>query len=287
MTAEVFDDTFCALGEGPLWHPDRQTLFWFDIDNKVMFEKGETSARKAYHFDRTVTAAGLLDGPDLLIASERDLFVYDLKTGAERLICPLDANNPDTRSNDGRADAHGGFWIGTMAYDTRPKAGAIFRYYKGELRLLYPDITVSNAICFAPDKSCAYFTDSRAKIIWRVALDDDGWPAAEREELIDLRGEDFGPDGAVVDRDGRIWSAQWMGARVAVYDKDGKLEDVHPFPTSLTSCPAFGGADLRTLFVTTAGAHLPEPLKGTQTQAGFTFKLPNAGQGREEYRVSL
>jgi len=82
MAAEVFDDMVCSLGEGPLWHPERGSLIWFDIDNKVMFERAEGGARKEYRFDRTVTAAGLMADPGkLFVASERDLFVYDLESG--------------------------------------------------------------------------------------------------------------------------------------------------------------------------------------------------------------
>lgn len=289
MRVEVFDDTTCSLGEGPLWHPDRGTLLWFDIDNKVMFEKAEGGARKAYRFDRTVTAAGLLeDSKRLLIASERDLFVYDFETGAEDVLCALDAENPDTRSNDGRADPHGGFWIGTMGYKLEPNQGAIYRYYKGELRLLYPDITVSNAICFSHDLRTAYCTDSRGeKIIWQVALDDDGWPAAERETLIDFGGETFGPDGAVVDEAGNIWNAHFNGARVAVIDPKGQILREHALPTPLTTCPAWGGPNFSTLYVTTAGGHLPPELEGKDLQAGMTFKLTGIGKGRAEARVKL
>jgi sugar lactone lactonase YvrE len=285
MTAQVFDDASCSLGEGPLWHPDRQTLFWFDIDNKVMFEKAVNGKRVEYRFDRTVSAAGLVDGNELIIASERDLFVFDLETRRQRVLCGLEADNPVTRSNDGRADPYGGFWIGTMGYNAEPGAGAIYRYYKGELRKLYSDITISNSICFSPDRSTAYFTDSVVKVIRRVALDADGWPANEPEDFIDLSGEAFAPDGSVCDAQGRLWSAQWDASRVAVYSQTGKLEQVHSVPTSQPTCPSFGGPDLSTLFVTTAGAHLSDDLKSTQPQAGFVFGIDALGPGQSEHRV--
>lgn len=290
MAAEVFDDLVCSLGEGPLWHPERGSLIWFDIDNKVMFERAEGGARSEYRFDRTVTAAGLMADPGkLFVASERDLFVYDLESGAEEVVSALDAENPLTRSNDGRADPWGGFWIGTMGYKLEHEMGAIYRYYRGELRLLYPDITVSNAICFAPDRSVAYCTDSRAdKVIWRVPLDDEGWPAAPREDFVRIGAEaTFGPDGAVVDASGQVWNAQFNKARVAVYGTDGAMVAEHGLPTSLTTCPAFGGPDLTTLYVTTAGGHLPPEKQGKEPKAGMTFRISGAGQGREEYRVVI
>jgi len=285
MSAWVFDDTCCSLGEGPLWHPGRQTLFWFDIDNKVMFEKAIGGDRMAYRFDRSVSAAGLMAAGELMIASERDLFAFDLETRQQRVICELEADNPLTRSNDGRADPFGGFWIGTMGYNAEPNQGAIYRYYQGEIRKLFAEITVSNSICFAPNRSVAYFADSDVKVIWRVALDNDGWPVGEPSEFIDMRGEAFAPDGAVCDTAGRLWSAQWMASRVAVYSDRGELLATHQIPTSQATCPAFGGVDCSTLFVTTAGAHLPDELQGTEPRAGFVFQFDGVGCGQAEHLV--
>lgn len=285
--AKVFDDHCCSLGEGPLWHPDRQSLFWFDIDNQVLFEKCLAGMRNKYTFGRTVTAAGVVDQSRLLIASEVDLFVFDLKNHSQRRLCDLEADNSVTRSNDGRADPYGGFWIGTMGYNAESGAGAIYRYYQGELRKLYSDITISNSICFSPDRKKAYFTDSVVKVIRRVALDAEGWPAAEPVDFIDLSGEEFAPDGSVCDAQGRLWSAQWGASRVAVYSDAGELLETHAVPTSQPTCPSFGGPDLSTLFVVTAGAHLPDDLKGTQPECGFVFKYEGVGPGQSAHRVMV
>jgi len=283
--ADVFDDHCCSLGEGPLWHSGRQSLFWFDIDNQVLFEKGLAGLRSEHRFDRTVSAAGIVDESRLLIASEIDLFVFDLENQSQRRLCDLESNNKVTRSNDGRADPYGGFWIGTMGYNAEPNAGAIYRYYKGELRKLYCDITISNSICFSPDRKSAYFTDSVVKVIRRVTLDAEGWPAAEPVDFIDLSGEEFAPDGSVCDTQGRLWSAQWDASRIAVYSDDGELLETHAVPTLQPTCPAFGGPDLSTLFATTAGAHLPDDLNGTQPECGFVFKFEGLGPGQDAHRV--
>ena len=285
MTVQVFDHVNYSLGEGPLWHPLRQSLFWFDIDNKVLLEKSFDGQRKEFHFDQTVSAAGLIDDSNLIIASEHHLFVFNLTSERQRVLCELEAENRITRSNDGRADPYGGFWIGTMGYNAEPNAGAIYRFYKGELRKLYSDITISNSICFSPDKTNAYFTDSAAKIIHSVALDAEGWPASKPTDFIDLSREDFAPDGCVCDAQGRLWSAQWGASRVAVYSDRGELVETHAVPTLQPTCPAFGGPDLTTLFVTSAGAHLPNDLKGKDSQAGFVFKIEGIGPGQAEHCV--
>ena len=167
----VFDATKCILGEGPLWHPEREALFWFDIKGMKLHAKG-AAGQSNWAFDDNVSAAGWVDRDTLLIASERALHRFDIVSGGLETVVALEADNEVTRSNDGRADPFGGFWIGTMGKSAEPGAGAIYRYYKGELRQLFGDITVSNAICFSPDTAFGYFTDTDTGIVQRVALDD-------------------------------------------------------------------------------------------------------------------
>ena len=143
-----------------------------------------------------------------------------------RRFCELEADNNATRSNDGRADPWGGFWIGTMGKCHEAAAGAIYRWFAGELRRLYADITVSNAICFSPDRSCAYFADTRDGRIMRQELEsEEGWPVGEPRVLIDVSCESFGADGMVIDSEGCLWNARWGDHRVARYAPNGVLRN--------------------------------------------------------------
>ena len=279
----IFDDTICLLGEGPLWHPERKQLFWFDIMGRTLHTKG-----RHWGFDNFVSAAGWLDHDHLLVASSLALSRFNLTTGVSEIICPLEADNPVTRSNDGRADPYGGFWIGTMGIKAEAGAGSIWRYYKGELRRLFADITVSNAICFAPDGTTAYFSDTRTQLIMRQRLDPrDGWPVGDPQVHIDLRGTAIWPDGAVVDAAGNLWNAQWQSARVATYDPDGKYLFDTPFPASQTTCPAFGGPQLSTLFCTSAAVGLPQSHIAEHPASGRTFGIETRHKGQREHRVIL
>ena len=143
---EIFDPRKCALGEGPLWHPLRQQLFWFDILGKQLLSRKD-GAQMAWQFDEHVSAAGWIDRDTLLIASETCLQKFDLTTGTGQPLIALEADNDVTRSNDGRADPWGGFWIGTMGKSTERRAGKIYRYFEGALTVLFDEITISNAIC--------------------------------------------------------------------------------------------------------------------------------------------
>ncbi len=285
--SDVYDDRPCALGEGPLWHPERQQLFWFDIINKQLMSR-ENDAAKSWHFDEHVSSAGWIDRDTLLIASETGLWRFGLKNGRKDLITALEADNPVTRSNDGRADPWGGFWIGTMGKQAERGAGSIYRFWRGELRRLVPDVTISNAICFAPDRSCAYFCDTVSKQVMRWALDaETGWPEVDSHVFLDLNNDGLNPDGAVVDSHGNIWIAQWGAARVAAYSAKGQFLRAISFDARHTSCPEFGGADLTTLFCTTAREGLNADVIETQPCNGMTFAAPDAGQGQAEHRVIL
>ncbi len=281
MTARVFDDRTCALGEGPLWHPEREQLFWFDILGKQLLTRDENGP-SSWSFDEYVSAAGWIDHDTLLIATQSGLSRFDIATGDKSRVAALEQDNAITRSNDGRADPWGGFWIGTMGINAEEHAGSIYRYYKGELRKIIRGITISNSIAFAPDRSVAYYTDTPSRQIMQVSLSaTDGWPIGAPTLCIDLNDGGFNPDGSVVDSEGCIWNAQWGAGRVARYTAAGALIAAYDLPATQATCPAFGGDDLRTLFVTTAA----QDINGDPD--GRTFQISTDTHGQKEHRVIL
>ncbi len=271
-------DIRCTLGEGAFWHPERGEFFWFDITVRRLH-----SLAQSWAFEEMVSAAGWVDYDTLLIASEIRLFLFNLSNGTKRSLCALEADDFRTRSNDGRADPQGGFWIGTMGKAAELGAGAIWRWHKGELRKLYPDLTIPNAICFAPDGQSACFTDTRTRRVMRVALDQDGWPKGQPECWLDLTADGLNPDGAVIDAAGNFWVAQWGAGRVACYAPDGQFLTAVAVPSPHTSCPAFGGPGLADLFCTTARQGIATPA----ALDGATFMASGIGQGQAEHRVRI
>jgi sugar lactone lactonase YvrE len=281
----IFDPSLCELGEGPLWHPERGQLFWFDILSKRLLTR-EGGATRHWQFDEHVSAAGWVDRDRLLIASESALSLFDLVTGTGHALLSLEADNPLTRSNDGRVDPFGGFWIGTMGKRAEPGAGAIYRFYRGELRLLFDDLTIPNAICFAPGGEWAYFADTPRRQVMRVRLDEVGWPASAPEVFVDLRAEGLNPDGAVVDARGDLWIVLWGAGRVACHSgADGRFLHALTFPAPHTTCPAFGGTGLGTLFVTSAREKLDAAALGRHPDSGAVFTVETNKAGQAEHRV--
>lgn len=279
----VFDDRCCQLGEGALWHPRRQQLFWFDIlENRLHSrQRGEAIS---WSFDEAVSAAGWISKTELLIASESMLFRFDLVTAERVPVHSLEANNPATRSNDGRADPWGGFWISTMGWQGEVGAGSLYRYYQGVLKKLVSDLSIPNAICFAPDASCAYWADTAEGQLWRQPLDPvHGWPTGNKQGVIDFAAQGLNPDGAIVDARGDIWSAQWGAGRVVRYSPEGREQQVITLPTPQTTCPALGGEALDTLYVTTAA----QGLEADDGLGGRVFQYPVGIRGQAEHQVRL
>lgn len=290
MTAStIFDDTACQLGEGPLWHPEREQLFWVDIVRQTLFSRSTTLNKPhSWSFDEAVSALGWIDKDHVLIASETGLLRFNLLNGRTETICAVEADNPLTRSNDGRADPWGGFWLGTMGKNKEPMSGAIYRYHRGELRRLFGPLSIPNAICFSPDRRFAYFTDTEEGIVWRQRLDETtGWPKGDPESYLVLPKSDYRPDGAVIDQDGRFWCAQFGFSRVTCHDFEGRLVDRIDLPAPQITCPAFGGENMSTLFATSAAKPLSAKARPELSESGMTFAVNVKVSGQTEHRVIL
>ena len=133
----IYDNRPCTLGEGVFWHPLRQALFWFDITQGQLLAN-DGARQQMWQFDHMVSAAAVISRDELLICGEKGLFRFNLETGATSPVTALEPDKPENRSNDGKVDRQGGFWVSTMGKDsaTRQGKGAIYRWFKGELRLL-------------------------------------------------------------------------------------------------------------------------------------------------------
>ena len=225
MSSEILEQTCCELGEGPTYDPVQNKAWWFDIVAKQLFEhdfESGCSQRHALPFMASMLA--VVDENTQLVAAEDGLYLREVTSHSLTLQQPLEADNSATRSNDGRVHASGALWIGTMGKGAEHGAGAIYWYYRGELRKLYPAISIPNAICFSPDARTAYYTDSPTARLMRVAVDPiNGFPLSDPQVLFEYQSPDGAMDGAVNDADGNIWIACWGAGCVIVVSPAGEL----------------------------------------------------------------
>jgi len=288
-SAALFIDSRCRLGEGPMWNQLRQQLFWFDILEKTLFA-ADTDGKIVgkWTFDRFTSAAGIVDRDTLVVAQAGGFAKLDLTTGKTTTFASFEADLPDNRSNDGRVNPAGGFWVGTMDHGEVPYSGSVYQWRAGQLKKLFTDIRIPNSTCFSPDGSIAYFTDTPNKIIMQRKIDPKtGEPAGFWTVFADTSNIPGAPDGSVVDSEGYLWSARWGGHRVVRFSPAGKVDREIMVDATQVSCPAFGGPDLKTLYLTTASKTLSAEQLAREPHAGSVFKIDVGVAGLAETLVSL
>jgi sugar lactone lactonase YvrE len=272
--AELFVDSRCELGEGPFWNPLLERLFWFDILNQTMLSAGtDGHIVDRITFKDTVSGGAVIDKDSLAIVQSGALLRYDFSTDTTSVIAEIEEDLPTNRTNDSRVDRTGSFWIGTMGRKAEAGIGGVYQYRAGQTTKVIENIRIPNSICFSPDGRTAYFTDA-GKMIVRCTLDPaTGLPAGPWEDFFTMEGPG-GADGSVVDSEGYLWNARWGGGKVIRISPEGELDRVVEVPgVSQVSCPAFGGNDLKTLYLTTAREHMtPEQLE-REPHAGSVFAV--------------
>ena len=287
--AELFVDSRCELGEGPFWHPLKQRLFWFDILNQTLLSADENGhMHDRFTFKDTVSAAGVIDEDHLLIAQAGALLRLELSTDTTTMVTPLEGDRPGNRTNDGRVNHAGGLWIGTMSRrgGAEPGMGAIYQYRAGKLTKLLSDLNIPNSICFSPDGRTGYHTHRGNPILTCTLDPSTGMPASEWTPFASLEGPG-GADGSVVDSEGYVWNARWNGSAVLRIAPDGTVDRMIELPVSRVTCPAFGGHDLKTLYITTAREGMsPEELE-REPLAGSVFSIRVDVPGQPETLVKL
>jgi sugar lactone lactonase YvrE len=289
QTARLLLDSQCALGEGPIWHAGRQQLFFFDINEQTLLAvtaAGEIA--DSWLFNETVAAAAILDEHTLVLATDTGLKEFDLTTGGMNRINEIEADNPDTRTNDSRVHPSGAFWIGTMKRAEDEPGGAVYHYRAGVLTTIKSGVKIPNATCFSPDGRIAYWSDTPTKKIMQVATDPaTGLPVGEWTLFADVSEGRGYPDGAVVDSQGYLWNAKWGGSCVVRHAPDGSIDRIVEVPVSQVTCPAFGGPDLKTMFITTANKNLSAEQLAAEKVAGGLFALEVDVAGQPEATIVL
>lgn len=273
----------CELGEGPHYERAADTAWWFDILGRRLLEHRFGSGETHVHeLPRMASVIAATTRAEQLLAMEDGLYLRDRQDGALALLHPLEADNPGTRSNDGRVHPSGRLWIGTMGKRAEPDAGAIYWFDGRELRRLYPNVTIPNSICFSPDGRVGYFADTRRNTVWRVALDPmTGLPTGEPETFLTEADLPLGGgfDGSVVDAEGVLWNAAWGGGSVSGFAPDGSL--VRSFETlaAQPSCPCFVGAELSSMLVTTAWEGYSDAERQADPGAGHAYVIDGGFKG--------
>jgi sugar lactone lactonase YvrE len=248
------------LGECPLWHPRENRLYWIDIDGCAVHRLDpQNNMHQAWPLPSEPGAIAWSAAGGLVVAMRSGLAMLDTDSGALTVfaIAPYDTSRE--RFNDGRCDAAGRFWIGTI-YEPRDRADAtLYALEHGTLRDSGKRATVSNGVAFSPDNRTLYHSDTTGHSISAYDYDVTSG-AVENGRLLHRfsseRGPDYGgrPDGAAVDTLGNYWCAMYEGGRLLQLAPTGEILREILLPVRCPTMMAFGGNDFRTLYITTVSS---------------------------------
>jgi sugar lactone lactonase YvrE len=262
-----------ALGEGPVWH--QSALWWVDIDAGALYRHAsDKDCRLVSRFTDTLgciiprTVGGWIAG----LGSRLDWLGAD---GCVLNSVNLPRESALTRCNDGKADAAGRVWIGTMARDATGALGSLYRVdLDGSIHVMLTGLGIANGLGWSPDGKSFYFVDSLRQEVSVFKFDPRGGELGERHTFAVIPTALGVPDGLTVDSSGDLWLALWGGASVIRLDgKTGRIRDRYFLPAPhVTSC-GWGGHDLSTLFITTASCPLDDAGRAAYPDAGALFSL--------------
>lgn len=266
------------IGESPVWDPDSGELLWVDILLGLVnrFDP-RTGKNRSFAIGQPVGAvACCLDG-DLLLAVRDGFAVLD-STGQVRPVVDVEGSDSSARMNDGACDARGRYWAGTTTADRRPGAGSVYRLAAdGSVDRVLTGVTLPNGIDWSPNGRTMYFTDSATGCVDAFDFDLASGKPSNRRHLIEIPEADGTPDGLTVDAAGFLWVALYRGGSVRRYTPTGTLDLVIELPVKLVTSCAFGDADLKSLYITTATRGLDSAALVAQPGAGGLFRVRPPG----------
>jgi sugar lactone lactonase YvrE len=257
------------LGESPLWDEGEQALYWVDIRRPAIRRLDRASGRiETWNMPDLVGSIALCTDGRLLAALPDKIVLFDPSTKRLDPFAVAPERIPGHRFNDGRCDCRGRFWVGTMHNVTRAPEGALYRVdQSGRFTAMHSGIHIPNSLAWSPDGGTMYFADSLLHTIFAYDFNSESGEMRGGRVFAKTRPPAF-PDGSAVDTEGFLWNAEFNGARVVRYAPDGRIDRVIEVPTKRPTCCAFGGPDLRTLYITTASQQMSaeelakEPLAG-------------------------
>lgn len=260
----------CQLGEGPCWDQEAEILYWVDILGRhVHSYNPETSVHFSFATPSEVSFVYPTGPEKLLLGLGSGVYTSD-RDGRNLMPLAMLELPDEHRLNDGKIDPDGRLWVGTICTAKDPsETAALYRLDGIELVEVERGYVNANGKGWSPDGRTMYHADTDRHFVWQY--DYDRGAMSSKRKFLDLG--DASPDGLCVDAEGHILVALYGGGAIAVYAPSGELLETIALPVAnITSC-AFGGTDLRTLFVTTAWDGLDTAQRRSSPLSGQIFSV--------------
>jgi sugar lactone lactonase YvrE len=274
-----------TLGEGPLWDAETQALYWVNIYGKTFsrYYPGLPS-HEEFEVGTEIGVMGLREKGGLVMATRKGFGFWDWATKSFEVLAHPEADQPNNRFNDGAVDAMGRFWAGTMDNAEAHSEGVLYRLDPDfSIHIMATGMGIPNGLGWSPDNKIMYHVDSTRREIYTYDFDLDSGSITNKKVLVRLKADEGYPDGLTVDSEGYIWLAHWGGWRITRFDPNGNPVEIFKTPIECPTACTFGGADLKTLYITSAWKGLKtEEQRKAQPLAGDLFCLQTNVAGQPE-----
>jgi len=269
----------CQVGENPLWDEREGRLYWADIDSGRLFRVDHHSGAHECFYQNPDKIGGFTfqeDGSLLLFEVDR---IASLGKNGQRRVLAEQIDRGMVRFNDVIADPEGRVFAGTIG--KTDESGGLFRInLDGTVETMWRGTGCANGMGFSPDLRRFYWTCSTTYLIYVADYERATGALSNRRVFHRAAREQGIPDGLTVDRLGHVWSARWDGSALLRLDADGSVAERAVLPVSRVSSAAFGGPDLDTLYVTTAGG----TWEGSVPEDGTLYRFKVGVPGTVEFR---
>lgn len=259
MNADHFYPSQCTLGESPFYDQENGSLYWVDIEGGRLF-KFDFQEGKVNTWDFNGRLPMVLKGQkgQLILAKDNSLMRFDEKSGKVQDLLSVDDDNPEIRFNDGKCDAHGRLWAGTMSTKITHGVGSLYKIDSNlKPKKMIEGVTISNGMAWNQDQKTFYYIDSPSQQILVYDFDLEKGEISIGSVAVKISKDLGTPDGMCIDKEGMLWVAHYGGGGIFRWNpNNGKLlqKVIVPAP-HVTSC-CFGGEKLSTLYITTAKENL-------------------------------
>ena len=283
-TAKLFYESNCQLAEGIFWHPEQQKLYWLDIEGKRIHRCDEdASNHQTCPVPEKIGTMAPLKNGNLLVALASGIAEVNFEKKTCNYKVKIEADNSQTRFNDGKCDTKGRFWAGTMDINVEKAIGSLYCIdsnfsYSAHIK----NVGVSNGLVWSADNAFFYYIDSPKGTITRYNFNLNKGEISNPKVILKIPEANGSPDGMTIDNEGNLWVAIWDGHKIIkVHPETGEIIDEIKLPVPRVSCCTFGGKDLKKLFITTAKDGLSKDQLNNFPLSGSIFKIDLNIKGTE------
>lgn len=290
MKIAILYPSACQLGESPVWHEERNSCFWVDIERRRIFEYNWSRKSVAhYQLDHRVSLIVPGKDDDLILGLQGGIGKFNLCTGFMSWVTDLGIDWKNHRCNDGNTDSNGRLWVGTMEMNHRKEGGSVYCIDKNkEVKIKIEKVSISNGMAWSVDNKRLYYTDSLTREIISFFYEEDSGEIGFDKIAVRIPEKMGLPDGMAMDEEGMLWVALWGGFGVGRFDvHSGEMGTFIEIPVPNVSSCAFAGKERDHLVITTAREGLTKAGIINYPLSGHVFVVKPGVKGLSGFRCGL